>query len=71
MGVYANIETSNPLTKNITATTITISNNMNRKAINAMAIRSHQVGDEMFAGSTTGNSFEETRALKLDSEHVL
>jgi len=55
-----------PPARYITADTIIISNNMNKKAINAMAIRSPQVG---FAG-VTDDSLEEIRALKLTLEHV-
>jgi hypothetical protein len=56
-------------TKNIMASTRRISSNMNRKAINAMAIRSRQEENEGFAGGTN-KSLDGTRVLKSGSEDV-
>jgi hypothetical protein len=49
--------------KNTTAITIIMSNNKNKNAINAIAIRSHHVDDEYFTGAAD-NSFEGARALR-------
>lgn len=69
MGIlFCNIEMSSTPARYSTANTIIISNNMNKKTIDAMAIRSTQVELEGFAGGD--DSFEETRALKSTSEHV-
>ena len=52
---------------NITASTIIISNNMKRNAMNTIVIRSHQVD---FVGGAD-NSFDETKVFfRLDLEHV-
>ena len=59
-------EISSAPTKYIAANTIITSNSMNKKAINAMAIRSPQVELKRFAGGTDG-SFEEIKALKSAS----
>ena len=69
MGIRCNIEISSAPTKNITANTIIISTNMNKKVINAMAIRSPQVEIEDVTGGAD-DSVEEIGALKLASEHV-
>jgi hypothetical protein len=61
-----NLEISGTPTKNIITNTKDSNNNKKREAINAAVIRSHQVE---FTGGV-GTSFEETKALILDSEHV-
>lgn len=67
MGMIYEISSAPP--KYIAANTIIISNSMNKKAINAMAIRSPQVELKGFTGGTDG-SFEEIKALKLASKYV-